>query len=234
MFYFLQIAGDSIQNAVKVVTAMGDKNMDGHMSAWELLQMGGWIMIPLAIMLVLAIYVTIERSIAIRNASRIDENFMNIVRDHIVSGNVVAARSFAKNTNNPVARIIDKGIQRIGKPIDSIEKSMDNVGQLEMYKLERNLGILSVVSKAAPIFGFVGTLVGLMQLFSRINSSNEFEVGTIAGGIYTKLITSITGLVIGLGAYLAYSFLNTQIDKTSNKMEAASSDFLDVLQEPTR
>jgi biopolymer transport protein ExbB len=234
MFYFLQIAGDSLANAVKVVTAMGDKNMDGHMSLWELLQMGGWIMIPLAIMLLLAIYVIIERSIAIRNASRIDENFMNIVRDHIVSGNVVAARSFAKNTNNPVARIIDKGIQRIGKPIDSIEKSMDNVGQLEMYKLERNLGILSVVSKAAPIFGFVGTLVGLMQLFSRINSSNEFEVGTIAGGIYTKLITSITGLVIGLGAYLAYSYLNTQIDKTSNKMEAASSDFLDVLQEPTR
>ena len=96
------------------------------------------------------------------------------------------------------------------------------------------MGVLSVVSKAAPIFGFVGTLVGLMQLFSRINSSNEFEVGTIAGGIYTKLITSITGLVIGLGAYLAYSYLNTWIDKTSNKMEAASSDFLDVLQEPTR
>lgn len=234
MFYFLQIAGDSIQNAIKVVTAMGDKNMDGHMSLWELLQMGGWIMIPLGVMLLLAIYVIIERSIAIRNASRIDENFMNIVRDHIVSGNVTAARSFAKNTNNPVARIIDKGIQRIGKPIDSIEKSMDNVGQLEMYKLEKNLGMLSVVSKAAPIFGFVGTLVGLMQLFSKINSSNEFEVGTIAGGIYTKLITSITGLVIGLGAYLAYSYLNTQIDKTSNKMEAASSDFLDVLQEPTR
>ena len=159
---------------------------------------------------------------------------MNIVRDHIVSGNISAARSFAKNTNNPVARIIDKGIQRIGKPIDSIEKSMDNVGTLEMYKLEKNLGILSVVSKAAPIFGFVGTLVGLMQLFSGITTSNEFEVGTIAGGIYTKLITSITGLVIGLAAYLGYSYLNTQIDKTANKMEAASADFLDVLQEPTR
>ena len=106
-------------------------------------------------------------SIAIRNAAKIDTNFMNIIRDHIISGNVTAARSFAKNTNNPVARIIDKGIQRIGKPIDSIEKSMDNVGQLEMYKLERNLGVLSVVSKAAPIFGFVGTLIGLMQMFSR-------------------------------------------------------------------
>ncbi len=209
-------------------------NHDGHLSFFELLKMGGWIMIPLAIMLLVAVYVFAERTIAIRNAAKIDSNFMNIIRDNIVSGNITAARNFAKNTNNPVARIIDKGIQRIGKPIDGIEKSMDNVGTLEMYKLEKNLGALSVISKAAPIFGFVGTLVGLMQLFSRINTSNEFEVGTIAGGIYTKLITSITGLVIGLGAYLAYSYLNTQIDKTSNKMEAASADFLDILQEPTR
>jgi biopolymer transport protein ExbB len=218
----------------KSATVAGDSNHDGQMSFFELLTMGGWIMIPLAIMLLLAVYVFAERSIAIRNASRIDNNFMNIIRDHIVSGNITAARSFAKNNTHPVARIIDKGIQRIGKPIDSIEKSMDNVGQLEMYKLEKNLAILSVVSKAAPIFGFVGTLVGLMQLFSGINASNEFEISTIAGGIYTKLITSITGLVIGLGAYLGYSYLNTQIDKTSNKMEAASSDFLDILQEPTR
>jgi biopolymer transport protein ExbB len=231
MFDLLQIV-DTLNHVTKHMA--GDSNGDGKLSFFELLAMGGWIMIPLGIMLLLAVYVFAERSIAIRNASKIDDNFMNIIRDHIVSGNVVAARSFAKNTNNPVARIIDKGIQRIGKPIDSIEKSMDNVGTLEMYKLEKNLGVLSVVSKAAPIFGFVGTLVGLMQLFSNITNSNEFEVGTIAGGIYTKLITSISGLVIGLGAYLAYSYLNTQIDKTANKMEAASSDFLDVLQEPTR
>lgn len=231
MFDLLQIV-DSLNQVTKQMA--GDANSDGKLSFFELLTMGGWIMIPLGIMLLLAVYVFAERSIAIRNASRIDNNFMNIIRDHIVSGNVVAARSFAKNTNNPVARIIDKGIQRIGKPIDSIEKSMDNVGTLEMYKLEKHLGVLAVVSKAAPIFGFVGTLVGLMQLFSNITNSNEFEVGTIAGGIYTKLITSITGLVIGLGAYLAYSYLNTQIDKTANKMEAASADFLDVLQEPTR
>ena len=231
MFDFLQIV-DSLNQVVKY--SAGDANHDGKLSFFELLVMGGWIMIPLGIMLLMAVYVAAERSIAIRNAARLDGNFMNIIRDHIVSGNVTAARSFAKNTNNPVARIIDKGIQRIGKPIDSIEQSMDNIGQLEMYKLEKNLGVLSVISKAAPIFGFVGTLVGLMQLFSGINNSNEFEVGVIAGGIYTKLITSISGLVIGLCAYLAYSFLNTQIDKTANKMEAASSDFLDVLQEPTR
>lgn len=231
MIDLLQIT-DTLTNAAQNIA--GDNNHDGHLSFFELLAMGGWIMIPLALMMLCAVYVFAERTIAIRNAGKIDNNFMNIIRDHIVSGNVSAAKSFAKNTNNPVARIIEKGIQRIGKPIDSIEKSMDNIGQLEMYKLEKNLGVLSVVSKAAPIFGFVGTLVGLMQLFSRINSSNEFEVGTIAGGIYTKLITSITGLVIGLGAYLAYSYLKTQIDKSANKMEAASSDFLDVLQEPTR
>ncbi len=160
---------------------------------------------------------------------------MNIVGDHIVSGNISAARRFAKNTNNPVARIIDKGIQRIGKPIDSIEKSMDNVGQLEMYKLEKNTGVLSLVSKIAPIFGFVGTLMGLMQLFSKINQAGgEIDLAVISQGIYTKLITSISGLVIGLLAYTAYSYINSQIDKTSNKMEAAAADFLDVLQEPTR
>ncbi len=201
---------------------------------FDLIYMGGWVMVPLALMFLLVVYFFVERQIAIRQAAKLDSNFMNIIRDHIVNGNVTAARSFAKNTNNPVARIIDKGIQRIGKPIDSIEKSMDNVGQLEMYKLEKNLSVLSFISKAAPIFGFVGTLIGLMQLFSNIHQSNEVEIGVISQGIYTKLITSITGLVIGLLAYLAYSYLNTQIDKSANKMEAASSDFLDVLQEPTR
>jgi biopolymer transport protein ExbB len=231
MLELLQIT-DTVAAATKQVA--GDANHDGYLSLWELLSTGGWIMIPLAIMFLVVIYVFIERYLAIKNAGKIDNNFMNIIRDHIVTGNVVAARSFAKNTNNPVARIIDKGIQRIGKPIDSIEKSMDNVGVLEMYKLERNLGVLSVISKAAPIFGFVGTLVGLMQMFSSITTTNAFEVSTIAGGIYTKLITSISGLVIGLLAYLGYSYLNTQIDKTSHQMEAASSDFLDILQEPTR
>jgi biopolymer transport protein ExbB len=230
MIDLLQITDTAAATIQKVA---GDLNNDGYLSLWELLSTGGWIMIPLAIMLLAVVYVFAERYLAIREAGKIDDNFMNIIRDHILTGNLAAARNFTKNTNNPVARIIDKGIQRIGKPIDSIENSMDNVGVLEMYKLEKNLGVLSVISKAAPIFGFVGTLVGLMQLFSSINTSNEFEVGTIAGGIYTKLITSITGLVIGLIAYLGYSYLNTQIDKTSHKMEAASADFLDMLQEPT-
>jgi biopolymer transport protein ExbB len=231
MIYLLQLT-DSLSKTVSQIP--GDRNGDGYIGFGELLLTGGWIMIPLGIMLLMAIYFYFERSLAIRQASRLDANFMNIIRDQIMTGNLTAARNLAKNTNNPVARVIDKGLQRIGKPIDSIEKSMNNIAALEMYSLEKNLGVLAVVSKAAPIFGFVGTLVGMMQLFSGITSSAEFTPASIAGGIYTKLITSIAGLLIGLAAYLAYNYLNTQIDKAANRIESATSDFLDILQEPTR
>ena len=175
-----------------------------------------------------------ERLIAIRKASRIDTNFMHIIRDNIMTGNINGARNLARNTDNPVARMIDKGVQRIGKPIDAIEKSMENVGKLEMYKMERNLNILSLIAGIAPMFGFLGTIVGMLQLFSAIASKGEVQLSEIAGGIYTKMVTSATGLIIGLLAYVAYNFLNTQIDKTANRMEVASSEFIDILQEPTR
>jgi biopolymer transport protein ExbB len=159
---------------------------------------------------------------------------MNIIRDNIISGNISAARNVSKNTNNPVARMIDKGLQRIGKPIDSIEKSMENVGKLEMYKMERNLNILSLIAGIAPMFGFLGTIVGMVQMFYEINKTGNFDLSVIAGGIYVKMITSASGLIIGLVAYVGHNFLTTQVDKTANKMEAASADFLDILQEPTR
>lgn len=230
MFDLLQLSDTTQRLATDMITG----KPGGSMSLFELISKGGWIMIPLGIMLLLTVYFFTERLLAIRNASRIDPNFMNIIRDNITSGNITAARSFAKNTNNPVARVIDKGIQRIGKPIDTIDKSMENVATLEMYKMEKNLLFLSVIAKAAPIFGFIGTLVGLMKMFSEIVGTPDFSPSTIAGGIYTKLITSITGLLIGLVAYFAYNYLMAQIDKTAHKMEAASSDFLDILQEPTR
>lgn len=200
----------------------------------SLLNRGGWIMYPLYILLAGAIFVFFERLIAIRRAAKIDDNFMNIIRDNIFTGNITAARNLARNTDNPVARIIDKGLQRIGKPIEAIEKSMENVGKLEMYKMERNLNILSLIAGIAPMFGFLGTIIGMLQLFSDIASQGEVQLNVIAGGIYTKMITSATGLIIGLLAYMAYNFLNAQVDKTANKMEVASSDFIDILQEPTK
>lgn len=206
---------------------------DTQISLISLLQKGGWIMYPLYALLVIAIYVFIERFIAIKKAGTIDPQFMLIIRDNIIAGNVSAAKSLAKNTLNPVAKMIEKGIMRIGKPLDAIEKSMENVGKLEMYSMERNLNILSLVAGIAPMFGFLGTIVGMVQLFYGIASTGEYTLNTIAGGIYTKMITSATGLIIGLIAYVGHNYLSTQIDKAANKMEVASADFLDILQETT-
>ena len=203
-------------------------------TAWSLLTKGGPLMIPLGILFALAVFFFIERLLAVRKASKIEDNFMSIIRDNIITGNVMAARSLAKNTDNPVARMIDKGIQRIGKPIDAIEKSMDNVGKLEMYKMEKNLSILSVISRIAPLFGFVGTIVGLVLLLKEFATISNPSVSQIADAMYIKLITSASGLIIGMLAYLGYSYLDTQINRTANRMEAASSEFIDILQEPTR
>lgn len=229
MINLLQIV-DSLHTAANAT----DANKDGQISLIELLKLGGWIMLPLALLFVATIFVFFERLIAIRKASKIEGNFMNIIRDHIVNGNVNAARSFAKNTNNPVARIIDKGIQRIGKPIDNIEKSMENVGKLELYNMERNLSVLSLIAGIAPMFGFLGTIIGMFKLFYDLAATGEFTIQTMANGIYTKMITSASGLIIGLLAYIAHNYLSTQVDKTANKMESSSAEFIDILQEPTR
>jgi biopolymer transport protein ExbB len=234
-WFLLQIGNPGTNTAVdSTANAAANTAPPPSMNVMEMLANGGPLMIPLALLLVLAIFFFFERLIAIRKASRIEGNFMNIIRDHVFSGNVAAARSLAKNTDNPVARMIDKGLQRIGKPIDAIEKSMEAVGKLEVYNMERNLSVLSLVYGIAPMIGFLGTLIGMLQLFFDINSSGNFTPASLAGGIYTKIITSATGLIIGLLAYIGYNFLNSQIDKTVNKMEAASAEFIDILQEPTR
>jgi len=231
--FFLQIMIDSSRIKDSLARA-GIIPAPGKQNLMDILERGGPLMIPLALLLVTAVFVFIERVMAINKAAKTDENFMNIIRDHIVNNNVTAARSLAKNTNNSTARMIDKGIQRIGKPIDAIEKSMENVGRLELYKMEKNVSILSVIGYIAPLFGFLGTIIGMFQLFYNIASTGEYSISNIAGGIYVKMISSAGGLIIGIIAYIMYRYLNTQIDKTTNKMEVASAEFIDILQEPTR
>src|SRR3954462_14486372 len=169
MGILLQIADTASKAVTDAAAATQDKITLG-----SLLEKGGWLMYPLYILFAAAIFVFFERLIAVRKASRIDGNFMSIVRDNIVTGNISAARSLAKNTDNPVARMIDKGIQRIGKPIDTIEKSMENVGKLEMYKMERNLSIRAAIAGRAPRFGFLGTIGGMRQRFYGIASTGNF------------------------------------------------------------
>ncbi|MEO8768864.1 MAG: MotA/TolQ/ExbB proton channel family protein [Ferruginibacter sp.] len=203
-------------------------------SVWSMLSKGGPLMIPLGILFALVVFFFIERLLVIRKAQKVDENFMRIIRDNISTGNVAAARNLSKNTNTPMARMIDKGLQRIGKPIDAIEKSMENVGKLEMYKMEKNLGIISVIARIAPLFGFVGTIVGLVILLKEFATISNPSISQIADAMYIKLITSASGLIIGMLAFLGYSYLDTQINRTANQMESASSEFIDILQEPTR
>jgi len=204
-----------------------------QISIWYLLKEGGALMIPLFICSLLVVYVFVERLLVIRKASAMDPSFMSRIREHITDGNLTAARSLSKNTYGPVARMIEKGISRIGKPMDHIEKSMESAGKLEIYQMEKNMTMLASIARIAPMFGFLGTIAGMIILFFSIQHQG-FSLEGIAGGIYTKMVTSAVGLIIGLLAFVAYDYLDAQINKNVNRMEAASVEFLDILQEPTR
>ena len=199
-------------------------------SLFHLLMEGGALMIPLLLCSIILVYVFAERWMAIRKASVIDPSFMARIREQLEAGNKEKAIATCKSVNTPVARVIEKGITRIGKPIEYVEKSMENTGRLEIYQLEKNLSILSTISSIAPIFGFLGTIAGMIILFFNVQHQG-FSLETIAGGIYTKMVTSATGLIIGLLAYMSYAYLNTQINKNVNRIEAASADFLDFVQD---
>lgn len=200
-------------------------------SLLHLLYEGGILMIPLLICSILLVYIFIERWLVIRKVSKLDPLFMPRIREHITSGNLHSAKALARETEGPIARMIDKGISRIGKPIDHIEKTMENTGKLEVYKMEKNLSILSTLAGIAPMFGFLGTIAGMIILFFNIQHQG-FSLESMAGGIYTKMVTSAVGLIIGLLAYIAYNFFNAQINKVVHRMESASVELLDILQEP--
>lgn len=203
-------------------------------SVLDLAMKGGVIMIPLALMWVIAVYIFVERLLTINRAAKVPDSFMNSVKDLVTRGDVNGARIVCSQNDTPTARIIEKGIMRIGKPIENIEKSMENIGRLELYKMEKNLVILTIIAGVAPMFGFLGTIAGMIQTFFNISITSDITLGTIAGGIYVKMITSATGLMIGIMAYIGYSYLNAQIDKVVNYMEAASAEFIDVLHAPVK
>ncbi len=229
----LQMAAADTVGQINQVAQATEPAANMHINLWSMLVKGGVLMIPLALLLAIAIYFFFERYLAIKKANRIDDNFMNMIRDHITTGNVSAAKSLAKNTKNPVGRMIEKGIIRIGKPIEYIERAMENTGKIQVYQAEKNLIILSMIAAIAPMFGFLGTIAGMIQLFFDISVTSDLSLGVIAGGIYVKMVTSAAGLVIGILAYIGHHYLTAQVDKLVNRMEASSAEFIDVLHEPT-
>ncbi|SKB71646.1 MotA/TolQ/ExbB proton channel family protein [Maribacter arcticus] len=187
----------------------------------------------LFIMLGVALYIYFERLLAVNAASKIDKNFMNQIRDHVTSGKLEAAKLLCAQTDSPVARLTEKGISRIGKPLDDINTAIENAGTLEVYKLEKNVSILATVAGAAPMIGFLGTVIGMILAFHEMASSGgQAEMGSLASGIYTAMTTTVAGLIVGIIAYVGYNHLVNRTDKVIHKMEANAVDFLDLLNEP--
>ena len=199
-------------------------------SLLHLLSEGGVLMVPLLLCSLILVYVFVERLLFIRKASVIDRSFMKRIREQVEARNKDKAIAICKDLNTPTSRIIEKGVIRMDKPIEIIEKSMENEGSLEVYQLERNLSVISSISGIAPILGFLGTIAGMIILFFNVQHQG-FSLETIAGGIYTKMVTSATGLIIGLLAYMGNAYLLAQINKNVNRMEAASVEFLDIIQD---
>lgn len=206
-------------------------------SLMELLLNGGIagqiIIAVLFVLLFMAIYIYFERIFAIKAASKIDGNFMNQIRDNVGTGNIEAAKMLCVQQNSPVSRLTQKGISRIGSPLDDINTAIENAGRLEVYKLEKNVSILATIAGAAPMIGFLGTVIGMVLAFHQLaTSSGQAEMGSLAEGIYTAMTTTVAGLVVGIIAYMGYNHLVVRTDKVVHQMEANAVDFLDLLNEP--
>ena len=223
-----------IQQAGNTVDLASDANEE-TLSLFELALKGGPIMIPLLIFSIIAIYIIIERYVAIKKANKIELNFMNKIRDFIHSGNIDAARSLCKNTVNPIARMMEKGVARIGKPLNDIEKAIENVGNIEVVRLEKGLSTLATVAGAAPMIGFLGTVTGMVKAFYNMSKAGkQVEISMLSGGMYEAMVTTVAGLIVGLIALISYNLLSAMVQKVVYKMETSSIEFMDLLQEPAK
>lgn len=207
------------------------------LSIIELVTTGGTagiiIILLLFVLLIMACYIYFERIFAIKEASKVDANFMNQIRDYVSDGKVDSAQNLCEQANSPVSRLISKGISRIGKPLEDINTAIENAGRLEVYSLEKNVSVLATISGAAPMIGFLGTVIGMiLSIFEIANSGGSIDIKTLADGLYTAMTTTVGGLIVGIVAYIAYNHLVVKTDKIVYKMEANSLEFLDLLNEP--
>src|SRR5690606_5426420 len=214
------------QQAVQLAPAVEDQNLI------QLLMKGGWIMIPIAILFFIGLVIFIERYITIRNASKSDGNLMAQIKSNVLSGKLDSAIAVCRSSNSALARMLQKGLTRVGRPIKDIEGAIENVGKLEVSRLEKNINILGIIAGIAPMLGFVGTIIGVITIFHEVSIKGVIEIGTVSGGLYTKMITSASGLIIGIIAYVGYHILNMMVDRLILRMETDAIEFIDLLDEP--
>ena len=207
-----------------------------EMNYWEMAKKGGpWIMIPLLIHSIMAVYIFIERYVAIKKASKEDKTFMDRIKDYITEGKLDSATKLCQQANNPMARMVEKGISRLGKPMNDILVAIENVGNIETNKLEKGFNMLATISGGAPMLGFLGTVIGMVQAFyDMANAGNNIDITVLSNGIYTAMITTVAGLVVGIIAFFAYNFLVSMLDSVVQKMEHRTMEFMDLLNEPIK
>lgn len=239
MSLFLSIQqgiAEGAQQLSDTLSAMPQLTGDGQvaeMNYFSLALKGGVIMIPLALMGFLAIYIWIERMVAIREASKMDKSFMNRIRDYIHDGKIESAINLCKSSNNPSARMIEKGISRIGRPMNDVLIAIENVGNLETTKLEKGFALLATIAGGAPMLGFLGTVTGMVRAFFDMSTAgSNVDIALLSSGIYEALVTTVAGLIVGIAAYFAYNYLVLRVDHVVHNMESSTMDFMDMLNEP--
>jgi biopolymer transport protein ExbB len=234
---FLQIVSAPADSAaVNAVNSMPllTQPKETTLSMFELLLKGGYVMIPIGILMLMAIYIFIERLLTLSRTGKADDNFIHNIKDMLSSGNIDAAKTLCKHTKGPQALMVDKGMHRLGKPIKEIEEAMQGVAQQELFRIEKNLSILSIVGRVAPMMGFIGTIIGVINIFYKISLSKTVEIDVISEGLYQKMVSSAAGLSIGIFAFACYYIIQIMVDKRVNAMEKTSIEFLDILQEPNK
>jgi biopolymer transport protein ExbB len=240
MSFLLQVlTGDSTtttNNVANTTTATTTtENVDASMNVLDLAVKGGWTMIPIGIMSLIAVYLIIERLVAIGKARREDANFMNNIKDFIHNGKIDAAIAMCRSAQTPIARMLEKGISRIGHSLADISLAVENRAKLEVYGLEKNLSILATIAGAAPLMGLIGTVTGMVATFYEIASKDQgVQISALAGGVYQAMVATVAGLIVGVIAYIGYNLLVSRVEKVVYKMELRSVEFIEILQTPVK
>ena len=226
----LQITTVAAPDTVAALGATPEKVVHS-INLLELILKGGWVMIPIFLLSAISLVIMIDRFITIRKASKDTNKFMDKIKTLITEGDIKSAKSLCEQTESPVARMIEKGIMRLGRPLKDIESAIENTGKIEIYKLEKNMSVLAIVAGIAPMLGFVGTISGVIKIFYNIAIEENISIGAIAEGLYEKMITSAAGLMVGILAHIGFHYLNLLLDRVVYKMESNSLEFIDLLQE---
>lgn len=234
LLFYLQGGVQMGQDAVADSLAAGGADGTADQSIIEVMIDSWYINGPLLILSVLAVYIFFERVMAIGKALKEESNFMSKIKDYVHDGKIDSARNLCGTSDTPIARMLEKGLSRVGKPMDDIKASIENIGKLEIYNLEKNLSTLATISGAAPMIGFLGTVIGMVMVFATIVEKASFEIGDLSSGMLFAMLTTIVGLIVGILAYIAYNYLVARVSKVIHKMEASSIEFIDILEQPSR